>query len=67
MGLMVDPRTGRRFCNELADRKERADRILSMIENGKPVYPICFTDAKGVEKAQTLKNGLKYNLTTPDG
>ena len=62
MGLMVDPRTGRRFCNELADRKERADRILSMIENGKPVYPICFTDAKGVEKAQTLKNGLKYNV-----
>ena len=62
MGIMVDPRTGRRFCNELADRKERADKILTMIENGKPVYPICFTDSKGVEKAQTLKNGLKYNV-----
>lgn len=62
MGMMVDPRTGKRFCNELADRKDRADRILAMIENGKPVYPICFTDTKGVEKAQTLKNGLKYNV-----
>ncbi|MCG5030480.1 flavocytochrome c [Mesosutterella sp. OilRF-GAM-744-9] len=62
MGIMVDPRTGRRFCNELADRKERADKILTMIENGKPVYPICFTDTKGVAKAQTLKNGLKYGV-----
>lgn len=62
MGIMVDPRTGRRFCNELADRKDRADKILAMIENGKPVYPVCFTDSKGVAKAQTLKNGMKYNV-----
>lgn len=32
------------------------------MENGKPVYPVCFTDSKGVEKAQTLKNGLKYGV-----
>lgn len=61
-GIMVDPRTGKRFCNELADRKARTDAILSLEENGKPVYPICFTDKKGVEKAQTLANGLKYNV-----
>lgn len=62
MGIMVDVRTGKRFCNELADRKERSDAILSLMENGKPVYPVCFTDAKGVKQAQTLKNGLKYGV-----
>ena len=62
MGIMVDVRTGRRFCNELADRKERTDAILGLMENGKPIYPVCFTDAKGVAKAQTLKNGLKYGV-----
>lgn len=62
MGIMVDVRTGKRFCNELADRKERTDAILGLMEKGKPVYPVCFTDAKGVEHAQTLKNGLKYGV-----
>ncbi len=62
MGIMVDVRTGKRFCNELADRKERSDAILGQMENGKPVYPVCFTDSKGVAKAQTLKNGLKYGV-----
>ena len=62
MGIMVDVRNGERFCNELADRKERTDAILGLMENGKPVYPVCFTDSKGVEKAQTLKNGLKYGV-----
>lgn len=62
MGVMVDVRNGKRFCNELADRKERTDAILNLMENGKPVYPVCFTDSKGVEHAQTLKNGLKYGV-----
>ena len=61
-GIMVDPRSGKRFCNELADRKERSDAILRQMENGKPVYPICFVDSKAVDKAQTLKNGLKYGV-----
>ena len=62
MGIMVDVRTGKRFCNELADRKARTDAILGLMENGKPVYPVCFTDSKGVAKAQTLRNGLKYKV-----
>ena len=62
-GIMVDKRTGRRFVNELADRKARSDAILKQLdENGKPVYPICFTDSVGVKQAQTLKNGLKYGV-----
>ena len=62
MGIMVDVRTGKRFCNELADRKERSDAILGQMQDGKPVYPVCFTDSKGVAQAQTLKNGLKYGV-----
>lgn len=62
MGIMVDVRNGERFCNELADRKERTDAILGLMQDGKPVYPVSFTDSKGVEKAQTLKNGLKYGV-----
>lgn len=62
-GIMIDTRTGERFCNELADRKARTEAIMSNVdENGKPVYPVCFTDSKGVAKAQTLHNGLKYGV-----
>jgi len=41
-GLWVDTKTGKRFVNELADRKIRADAI---IKAGNKC--ICFTDAKG--------------------
>ena len=62
-GIMLDARTGERFCNELADRKARTDAIMDCVDkNGKPVYAICFTDSKGVAKAQTLRNGLKYGV-----
>lgn len=63
MGIMVDVRTGKRFVNELGDRKERAEAILTrQDETGKPVYPVVFCTAKGAEKAQTLKACLKYNV-----
>ena len=61
-GIMVDVRTGKRFVNELADRKARSDAILKNMENNKPVYPVCFVDSEGVKQAQTLKNGLKYGV-----
>lgn len=61
-GIMVDVRTGKRFVNELADRKARSDAILLNMENNKPVYPVCFVDSEGAKLAQTLKNGLKYGV-----
>lgn len=55
-GIMVDKRTGKSFVNELADRKARSDAILKQLdENGKPVYPICFTDASASNRPQTLR------------
>lgn len=62
-GLVVDPRTGKRYFNELADRRERAHKImLNRDENNNPVYPVGFTNAKGASRAQTLEWGLKYDV-----
>jgi len=43
-GVMVDPETGKRFVNELADRKVRADAIL---KTGKPAIGIADAKAAG--------------------
>lgn len=45
-GIVIDPSTGRRFANELADRKTMADAIL---EVGQPCIGIA--DAQGVERS----------------
>jgi flavocytochrome c len=45
-GIMVDPKTGKRFVNELADRKIRADAILELAT---PCIGIA--DAQGVENS----------------
>ena len=42
-GIMIDPSTGKRFVNELADRRTRADAILNL---GKPC--IAIADEEGV-------------------
>lgn len=60
---MVDKRTGKRFVNELADRKARSDAILKQLdENGKPFIRFALPTASAVKQAQTLKNGLKYGV-----
>lgn len=45
-GIVVDPETGKRFCNELADRKTLSDAMLSI---GHPCVGI--SDAAGVEQS----------------
>jgi flavocytochrome c len=57
-GIMVDPVTGKRFVNELADRKIRADAILNL---GTPCLGIA--DAGGVQNSRRkidkcLKRGV---------
>lgn len=57
-GIIVDPATGRRFVNEMTDRKVRADAILAQ---GHPC--LCIADSKalavsGYEIAQALKKGV---------
>ena len=57
-GIMVNPQTGKRFVNELADRKIRADAILDL---GKPCIGIA--DSMGVQASgQKIDKCLKRKV-----
>ena len=45
-GIAVDVRTGKRFMNELADRKTRADAEFKILREKPGAYPITFADTK---------------------
>ncbi|MBR8466109.1 flavocytochrome c [Campylobacter sp. faydin G-140] len=45
-GIAVDIRTGKRFVNELADRKTRADAEFKILREAPGKYPITFGDDK---------------------
>ena len=65
-GVMVDPETGKRFVNELADRKIRAD---AMIKTGKPSVAIADADAvKGREMfaEKAIDQGVVKKFNTLD-
>ena len=56
-GVMVDPKTGKRFVNELANRKIRADAI---IKTGHPA--VALTDSEGVKRVPLLDKMLKKGV-----
>ena len=56
-GIMVDANTGRRFVNELSDRKLRTDAMLS-----KSRTTVAITDSKGVKQSTTLSICLKKGV-----
>ncbi|QYK07010.1 flavocytochrome c [Shewanella zhangzhouensis] len=62
--ILVDRRTGKRFVNELADRKIRADAELSCRDDkGNPYPPILITSKKSAEGSHhTLDNVLRHNV-----
>ena len=45
-GIAVDVRTGKRFMNELADLKTRADAEFKILREDPKAYPITFADTK---------------------
>ena len=45
-GIAVDVRTGKRFMNELADRKTRADAEFKILREDPKAYSITFADTK---------------------
>ena len=58
LGIVVDPATGRRFCNEMADRKTLADALLAV---GHPCLGLA--DAAAVAKSGwSLDRGLKKGV-----
>ena len=69
-GISVDPKTGKRYMNELADRKIRADAMFRIIDAKNDSYPINLCDsvaaAKLVESdlANPMKNGVIMKFDT---
>ena len=55
---MVDPETGRRFVNELADRKIRADALLALGRPGVAIVDQANADAAGVTFERALEKGV---------
>lgn len=59
-GMMVNPKTGRRFVNEITDRKNGSDAIMAMNEGGTN-HPILFMDSTGVKTTDIadLQRGME--------
>ena len=55
-GVWVQDKTGERFVDELANRKVRADAIMTLLNEGIHCYAIA--DAKGVEPMGISRPGL---------
>ncbi len=49
-GISVDPRTGKRYMDELADRKTRADAMFKVIDTKKNIFPINICDDVAAQK-----------------
>ena len=63
-GIAVDPKTGRRFMNELADRRTRAEAELVVLNKGtkeKPNYPFCFCGEATTKRAEGFKAAYREN------
>jgi len=56
-GIMVDANTGKRFVNELSDRRLRTDAMLFQDR-----IPVAIVDSEGVKNATTLECCLKQGV-----
>lgn len=71
-GISVDPRTGKRYMNELADRKIRTDAMFKVIDAKKDIYPINFCDSQCIPSLlpahfeKPLKAGILKEFKTLD-
>jgi flavocytochrome c len=61
--VAVNRATGRRFMNEIADRKTRADaELANRDEQGKPLPPILITSYSEATKHPSAKKVLRYGV-----
>lgn len=63
-GMAIDPMTGKRFMNELADRRTRAEAELVVLNKGtedKPNYPFCFCAEETTTRAEGFKAAYREN------
>lgn len=71
-GISVNPKTGKRYMNELADRKTRADVMFKVIGKDEN-YPINLCDSDGLAKipvelqyTKPLQSGILKKFDTLD-
>lgn len=63
-GIMVDRRNGKRFVNELASRRDRAEAQLNLIgPDGKPNYPFGFCSEETTKTAEGFKTSWREGTT----
>ncbi len=61
--ISVYPKTGKRFMNEIADRKTRSDAQLKCRDDaGNPLPPVTITSYEHAKKHPTMKKVLKYGV-----
>ncbi|GLS82980.1 flavocytochrome c [Paraferrimonas haliotis] len=61
--IAVNLKSGRRFMNEIADRKTRADaELANRDDEGNPMPPIMITSYEHSKKHPTAKKVLKYGV-----
>lgn len=61
--MAVNRATGRRFMDEIADRKTRTDALLAnRDENGKPMPPLLITSYDDATESPSAKKVLKYGV-----
>lgn len=61
--ISVNIKTGRRFMNEIADRKIRSDaQLTNRDEQGNPLPPITITSYEHAKEHPTLEKVLKYGV-----
>ena len=61
--ISVFPKTGRRFMNEIADRKTRSDAELQCRDDkGNPLPPVTITSYEHAKEHPTMEKVLKYGV-----
>ncbi|MGB3223736.1 MAG: flavocytochrome c [Desulforhopalus sp.] len=61
--ISVSVKTGKRFMNEIADRKTRSDAQLALRnDDGSPLPPITITSYEHAKEHPTMKKVLKYGV-----
>jgi len=68
-GIAVDPKTARRFMNELADRRTRADAQLEVLKKStkdNTNYPVVFCGEETTTRAEGFKEAYKAGCVRKD-
>ena len=68
-GMAVDPKTGRRFMNEQADRRTRADAQLEVLKKStkdSTNYPVVFCGEETTTRAEGFKEAYKAGCVRRD-